>query len=316
MSFNIMNIFIKPLLLTLFTTLAFSNSMNVYQYQNNINNAKNLYLNDDPLQIKYEKNIANGQTLLIQIINEKITDPKLTLGNINLPFYKEPFKKDSFYALVPISYYHKLESEKVIISYVRNNRRLFTSIKIYIYDGNYKSEKIEVADSKINLNKKAIIRANTEYKEAMKIYNTNTKEILWEKDFTFPMYSKVTSDFGTKRVYNGQLKSYHSGIDFRADIGSPIGAANDGIVRFAGNRFYSGNSIIIDHGQGVFTCYFHLSKILVKENQKVKRDDKIGLSGDTGRITGPHLHFGTRIHGVLVDPQELFKQLNELNERY
>jgi|TARA_R110002033_G_scaffold20278_5_gene51317 murein DD-endopeptidase MepM/ murein hydrolase activator NlpD len=312
-----MNIFRNTLLLTLFTTLAFSNSTNVYQYQNNINNAKKLYLDKNtPLQIKYEKNIANGQTLLIQIIHEKITDPKLTLGNINLPFYKNPFKKDSFYALIPISYYHKSGNDKVIISYIKDNRRLFTSIKINIYKGNYKSEEIKVASSKVNLNKKDNTRASKEYKEAMDIYNTNTKELLWKKDFLMPMYSKITSDFGTKRIYNKQLKSYHSGVDFRADIGSPIVAANDGIVRFAGNRFYSGNSIIIDHGQGIFTCYFHLSKTLVKENQKVKRDDKIGLSGDTGRITGPHLHFGTRIHGVLVDPQELFKLLNGLNEKY
>ncbi|RXJ82012.1 M23 family metallopeptidase [Arcobacter sp. F2176] len=312
-----MNIFKNTLLLTLFTTLAFSNSTNIYQYQNNINNAKKLYLDKNtPLQIKYEKNIANGQTLLIQIIHEKITDPKLTLGNINLPFYKDTFKKDSFYALIPISYYHKSGNDKVIISYIKDNRRLFTSIKINIYKGNYKSEEIKVANSKINLNNKDKIRANKEYKQAMDIYNTTTKEILWKKDFIMPMYSKITSDFGTKRVYNKQLKSYHSGVDFRADIGTPIVAANDGIVRFAGNRFYSGNSIIIDHGQGIFTCYFHLSKILVKKDQKIKRDDKIGLSGETGRITGPHLHFGTRIHGVLVDPQELFKLLNKLNERY
>jgi murein DD-endopeptidase MepM/ murein hydrolase activator NlpD len=301
----------------LFVSVGFSNSMNVYQYEKNIQNAKNLYLNNAPtLRVSYDKFVNNGETLLLQINEKNISDIKLSFENLNLPFYKSPFKKDSFYALIPISYYHKITNEKVIISYVKNNTRLFTSVQIRVTDGKYKSEKIEVANSKVNLNKQNDVRAEKEYKEAMQIYNTNTNEMLWKKDFVFPMYSKITSPFGTKRIYNDQLKSFHSGIDFKAAMGSRVIAANDGIVRFAGNRFYSGNSIIIDHGEGIYTCYFHLSKLLVKENQKVSRDELIGLSGNTGRTTGPHLHFATRVHGILVNPVNLFKLLNRFNERY
>ncbi|WP_428024679.1 M23 family metallopeptidase [Arcobacter sp.] len=312
-----MNYLRITLLLLLLSSTVFSNSTNIYQYQKNIQDAKKLYLSKTPpLHISYENSVNNGDTLLIQINEKNISDVKLTFKDINLPFYKNPFKKNSFYALVPISYYNKTSNEKVIISYVRNNIREFTFAKIRVKQGNYKSEKIKVANSKVNLSQNNSARTAKEYKEAMEIYNTNSSEILWKKDFIMPMFSKITSNFGTKRVYNDQLKSFHSGIDFKADVGSRVVAANDGIVKFVGDRFYSGNSIIIDHGQGIYTCYFHLSKILVKENQKVSKKDLIALSGDTGRITGPHLHFGVRVHGELVNPENLFTLLNKLNEKY
>ena len=105
----------------------------------------------------------------------------------------------------------------------------------------------------------------------MEIYNSSSAEIYWKDDFIYPLNSKITSDFGTKRVYNGKLKSYHSGTDFKASDNTPIIASNDGIVKISQNRFYSGNSIVIDHGQGVYSCYFHLNTMNFKVGDKIKR---------------------------------------------
>lgn len=263
--------------------------------------------------IVFEKTVFNANTILIELEGNNISDVKLSLKDFHIPFYKNKFKKNSFYALVPISYYEKIGKKRVIISYLENSKRVFTSTIFEVKDGNYKSEKIFVQNSKVNLNKKDKERSKKEYAQAMRIYKSKTKNIAWEKDFIMPMNSKITSEFGTKRVYNNQLKSFHSGIDFKAKVGTEIYAANDGVVKLVQDRFYAGNSIVIDHGQGVFTCYFHLSKMNVKIGQKVKRGELIALSGDTGRITGPHLHFATRVHGVLVEPIALFKILNSLN---
>ncbi len=146
----------------------------------------------------------------------------------------------------------------------------------------------------------------------MKVYNSITKESFIKENFIYPIESKITSSFGTKRVYNGQLKSYHSGTDFKAPIGTPIKAVNDGVIVISENRFYAGNSIVIDHGQGLYSCYFHLSKMNFKEGELVKRGEIIGLSGDTGRVTGPHLHFSFRVHGIQVDPLQLLQLLNKI----
>lgn len=309
-----MNYLRITLLLLFFTNVAFTNPINIYQYEKNIKDAKNQLVNKNTSDIRltYTPRVKNAQTILLEIYGKRISDVKLTFKDLNLPFYKNPFKKNYYYALLPITYYQKLGDEKVIISYVKDNKRKFTSAQIRIRDGKYKSEKIKVQSSKVNPKNKDKIRTQKEYTEAMSIYNYASKDILWNRDFILPMYSKITSDFGTKRVYNNSLKSFHSGIDFKAEIGSNIIASNSGIVKLAKNRFYSGNSIIIDHGQGVYTCYFHLSKFLVKENDIVKKGQLIGLSGDTGRITGPHLHFATRVHGILVEPENLLSLLNSL----
>lgn len=256
--------------------------------------------------------VKNANTVLVQITKKNISDVKLSFEKQNINFFKNPFKKDSFYALLPISYYKKFKTYRVIISYLEDEKRIFKGRDLKIIDGNYKSEVINVSKSKFKPSKERLQRTKKEYIDAIKVYKSVSKKILWEENFINPLNSKITSDFGTKRVYNGSLKSYHSGTDFRAKIGTPIIASNSGIVKISAHRFYSGKSIIIDHGQGVYSCYFHLSKMNYKVGDSIKRGDILGLSGDTGRITGPHLHYSFRIHGIQVDPLQAQKVLNKL----
>jgi len=126
-----------------------------------------------------------------------------------------------------------------------------------------------------------------------------------------PMNSKITSEFGNARVFNGSLKSYHSGTDFRAKVGTPIKSVNDGKVVLVKDRFYSGGSVIVDHGEGVYTCYYHMSKFDVKKGDMVKKGQQLGLSGVSGRVTGPHLHFSARVSGVQVDPLQFINLVNK-----
>ncbi|MGM0519859.1 MAG: M23 family metallopeptidase [Campylobacterota bacterium] len=262
-------------------------------------------------------NIANAQTALLILESKKeIKNPKLTVlkdKKINIDFFKNPFLKNSFYALVPASYYTKANRYKIIISYLHKDQKIFDSIYLSVKNGDYDSEQITVSGSKVSLSKKNKKRTKKEYKNAMKLYNTVTNKIYWQDDFIYPLDTKITSKFGTKRVYNNKLKSYHSGTDYRAKVGTKIVASNSGVVKLAKHRFYAGNSVVIDHGHGVYSCYYHLDKINVKKNQLVKKNQTIGLSGKSGRVTGPHLHFAFRINSIQVDPLQAIEILNKLN---
>ena len=254
----------------------------------------------------------NGSTVLVNINKENISDVKLTFENTNINFFKNPFKKNDFYALLPINYYQKLGKFRIISSYLQNEQRVFEGIDLEIVDGEYKSEVINVKPSKLKPSKQLENKTKKEYEEAIKIYNTVSPKMYWNEDFIFPINSKITSEFGTKRVYNGEIKSYHGGTDFKALDNTAIMATNSGVVKIAKDRFYAGKSIVIDHGQGVYSSYFHLNKLNFKVGDFVKRGEIIGLSGSTGRITGPHLHFAFRINAVQVDPIDAIKILNKL----
>jgi len=112
-------------------------------------------------------------------------------------------------------------------------------------------------------------------------------------------------NFGARRVYNGATKSFHSGLDMAAPAGTRVTAAADGRVALAGDLYFSGGTVLLDHGGGLFTQYFHLSRVDVKDGDVVRKGAVLGLVGATGRVTGPHLHWGARWNGARVNPEAL-----------
>lgn len=125
--------------------------------------------------------------------------------------------------------------------------------------------------------------------------------------FPLAKYKRISSPFGSRRILNGQVTQGHSGTDYAADMGTPVLSANNGrVVLTHPDMFYSGATILIDHGYGVYTSYSHLSKIDVKQGQVVQAGDKIGEVGMSGRATGPHLHFGLSWYGVRLNPEDLY----------
>jgi len=137
--------------------------------------------------------------------------------------------------------------------------------------------------------------------------NRVTSNRQWSGRFTAPADAPISDVFGSQRIFNGEAQSPHLGLDFRVPAGTPVAAMNSGTVLLARPLYFEGNFVVLDHGQGLLTLYLHLSEFKVKEGDVVKRGDVIGLSGGTGRATGPHLHVAVRWQGVSVDPARLMQ---------
>ena len=172
----------------------------------------------------------------------------------------------------------------------------------------FPTTELKVEDKYVELSPTDAARATREAQETDAIYGTLTPECYWSEPFVAPIKgAKDGRNFGHRRVFNGQPRAPHSGADLRADVGTPVYAANRGRVVLAKDLFYSGNAVIIDHGLGLYTMYLHLSKIDVAPGAIVEQGQRLGLAGATGRVTGPHLHWGVRIVDARVDPFSLLR---------
>ena len=151
-----------------------------------------------------------------------------------------------------------------------------------------------------------IARINRENARAREVgREAHERAPMWTASFLKPRTSVVTSEFGSGRLFNGKLTTRHLGVDFRGAVGEPVKAANRGVVALVDRFFLAGNVVYVDHGGGIVTSYFHLSKTLVKQGDVVKRGQVIGEVGNTGRVTGPHLHWAARYGENTVNPLDL-----------
>jgi murein DD-endopeptidase MepM/ murein hydrolase activator NlpD len=137
--------------------------------------------------------------------------------------------------------------------------------------------------------------------------NRVTPDREWSGTFTAPADAAISDVFGSERIFNGKTSSPHLGLDFRVPSGTPVAAMNDGTVLLARLLYFEGNFVVLDHGQGLLTLYLHLSEFKVKEGDQVKHGQVVGLSGGTGRATGPHLHVAVRWQGTYLDPAGLMR---------
>ncbi len=136
-------------------------------------------------------------------------------------------------------------------------------------------------------------------------FSTFNPDRIWSGDFAPPVEARVSDVFGTARTFNGHVQGVHQGLDYAVPQGTPVLAINSGKVLLAQPLYFEGNCVVLDHGQGLLTIYMHLSKLEVKSGQPVERGNRLGLSGGTGRATGPHLHVAARWQGIYVDPAKL-----------
>lgn len=172
-------------------------------------------------------------------------------------------------------------------------------------------QELSLPQFQVNLSPQDQKRCERERATLDKMYANGVPERLWTAGFIRPLQGQVISPFGVRRLLNREPRSPHAGLDLRAVEGTPVAASADGVVAFIGDLFFSGNSVFIDHGMGIFSMYFHLSTCKVKQGEKVIAGQTIGLVGATGRATGPHLHWGIRLNRQRVDPLSFIKIASE-----
>jgi murein DD-endopeptidase MepM/ murein hydrolase activator NlpD len=169
----------------------------------------------------------------------------------------------------------------------------------------YPTSEIRVSKRFMQPSRKQRRRAKREKKRIQKVLKQRTPGRLWWGSFARPVDTRETSPFGTARLLNGKKKSRHLGWDLDGNTGDPIRAAARGRAVLVRDHFYSGRTVVLDHGQQLFTLYFHMSAFDVREGQMVEQGQVIGRVGKTGRVTGPHLHLSVKVSGLYVDPKHV-----------
>jgi murein DD-endopeptidase MepM/ murein hydrolase activator NlpD len=191
----------------------------------------------------------------------------------------------------------------------KDQRKRFHSstLRLRVKKADFKMQTLSLPSSMVDLDSPTLERVNHEAARLKRLFQKVREERLWSGPFIRPVAGELAGAFGLRRVINGQPKGSHSGVDLRAQEGTPVKACNDGIVVLVDRLFFSGTSVLLDHGWGLYSMYFHLSEALVREGNRVGKGGILGRVGSTGRSTGPHLHWGIRIQGARVDPLSLLK---------
>lgn len=180
------------------------------------------------------------------------------------------------------------------------------SVEISVKAGKFPVEKLTVAKQFVEPNPEEVARANQERQHLREIFSTVTPERLWQGAFRVPLDgARNAKNFGRRRVLNGEPGSPHSGVDFPAAAGTPIHAAQRGRVVLAEELFFSGNTVVIDHGLGVYTFYGHMESLAVAVGDGLEKGALLGKVGATGRVTGPHLHWGLTVNQARVNPLQI-----------
>lgn len=255
-------------------------------------------------QVRVQPGTAKpGDAVLITVHGSREV-PVGTLGSWNLNFL--PFR-GGYQALIGLPADLKLVPLKLSLQFRTDEREERYAVSLDVVDPSFRKDELKVAKkftSPAKAEKKWMREDQVAFNAA---WGTDLSPRLFQEPFIWPRVARLSAPFGDRRLFNGKQQSQHQGIDIDGEIGEPAWASNDGVVVMVRECFGSGNTVIVHHGAGLFTAYFHLSRFDVKRGEQVTQGQQLGLVGKTGRVTGPHLHFGTKIDGRWVDPQSVLK---------
>lgn len=255
---------------------------------------------DVTLELFYNT-IKQGRVGLVHLSGQTITSAELRFRQQTVPFFA--IEDDGFYAFLAVDMdtpARDTHEYTVVVKRAHNLQDVIFTVPLTVTLGGFVRQEFNLAPDRTYL-----IDAELERLEFAKLdglLSRFTNEKLWgDTYFQYPIQADITSPFGAFRVLNGTFETRHTGWDMRAAVGTPIGAMGSGVVVFAGLMDIRGNCVIIDHGYGVFSAYAHLSQIHVTTGQKVVIGQIIGVSGNTGRSNGPHLHWEVAVNTIWVD---------------
>lgn len=197
---------------------------------------------------------------------------------------------------------HELSVE---VKHSPGSRRL--SYNVLVLKETFPTQHLTLPKNMVDLDEATLSRVKAEQEQVHAILGTVFPDRRWTTGFIEPVRGDISGAFGRMRMINGQPRNPHNGEDITAEAGTAVVASNDGEVRLTVEHYFSGKGVYLDHGLGLYSMYFHLSEILVREGEQVARGQVIGRVGASGRVTGPHLHWGIRLNGARVDPYSLVR---------
>ena len=180
-------------------------------------------------------------------------------------------------------------------------------LEMEVQEREYPVEELILPRAMVTPPEEVLDRIAAERKAAAEVYRTSSLSPLWTPPFRRPVEGEPSGNFGRRRVLNGRPRSPHTGEDYSAPRGAEVRSVARGRIRMARDLYYSGKTLLVDHGAGLVSQYFHLDEMLASEGEVVEKGALIGRVGSTGRVTGPHLHFGLRLFGSRVDPSQIWE---------
>ena len=254
--------------------------------------------------------IFQGELVELKIAGADLAAVEGRWGQAKIYFYANG--NGSFSALVGADVEAKPVATKFGLKVVsRSGKERHTELPLKIKAKVFRTESFNVPPSFDQMTPEASEEIRREQEAFTRAFETSVPERLWDAPFVRPVpHEASAASFGARRIINGTARAPHSGTDLSAPPGTEVSAANHGRAVLVGNFFFAGGSVVLDHGGGLFTMYFHLSELKVEEGAMVKKGEVIGLSGASGRVTGPHLHWGARLANARIEPFELLKKIS------
>lgn len=241
-----------------------------------------------------------GDVVVVTVRSEEADPPPGEMGSAPLHFSKYGKGFIAFFA-IPLEHTPGTLEAKV----QSGGQELKETLEVL--PAHFRESELKVAQKFVDPSAEDKAKMAEDKKALALAYGTPFSPLRFAQGFRWPRPNVITAPYGDRRMFNGSLQSQHYGTDLEGKVGVPVWAANAGQVVLSRGCFASGNTVVIHHGADLFTAYFHLSKIEVKEGQTVKRGQRLGLVGKTGRVTGPHLHWATKVGERYVNPESLFK---------
>jgi len=249
-----------------------------------------------------------GQVLVVKVpIVEGVTEVRGTFLDRTIPFFREMRSGEpaGYLGLVGIDLQDAPGTYELEVAVKNGEAVKHLSFNVLVTKEQFAIEHLKLPKDKVDLDDKNLARWKMEQEQVRQALAENSALRLWHGNFVEPVNGKRTGVFGSVRIMNGQPRNPHNGEDIGAPLGTDVAVTNDGVVRLTVDHFFSGRGVIVDHGLGFYSMYFHLSEILVKDGDLVKTGQIIGKVGATGRATGPHLHWGVKLNGARVNPYAL-----------
>jgi murein DD-endopeptidase MepM/ murein hydrolase activator NlpD len=221
------------------------------------------------------------------------------------PIHFEPFSPGEYRAIVAVPIESR-DSLRLLVFLAREGRIDTVAGAVAVRQAGYPREVLAVAPKFARPDSAAAARIRRENARSRQVsLASRDHPRRWQGPFQVPRATRITSAFGAARVYNGEVRSRHLGTDFAGAVGTPVVAAGRGVVAMVADFYLAGKAVYLDHGQGLVTAYFHLSRADVTEGDTVTTGQHIGAVGRSGRVTGPHLHWVARFGRIAVDPMSL-----------